>query len=229
MENRLEGDEAMAKAHVYSLSQKAQDIISLVAKWRATPEHLRDHKSLTTLARAHGYKPDSRFFELAESAEVYQQLLVQHAGEAIEKIPSILEKCAQRALDGSAKHTEIYLEWCRKLITDTTFLGLQRPATSIADTLEHLTSQIDRIADFLNAVPVEAEVVTSRSALQSVETSPHHAPLASRSLGVGKEYEEGGQQPLQLPSNRDGRRSPSSRGELVPSRPSFSARVTAAR
>ena len=77
-----------------------EELIEALAEWYATPEVLRQTPSLNKLAGELGLTAGGRFYELAQSAEVYHRMLVKTAGGALRLAPHILHVLAEKALDG---------------------------------------------------------------------------------------------------------------------------------
>ena len=101
-----------------------ETIIEACAEWLATPQPLRDCKTLHQLALRLGIHGSGRFYALANSAEVYHRMLVKTAGGALRQAPHILNVVAERALAGHSHSAEIYLGFLRHVLTDKRFLQL---------------------------------------------------------------------------------------------------------
>jgi len=123
--------------------------VKLLAEWHATPEELRLSKSLTALAVDNGCIPNSSWFKLAHSDRVYHETMLIIAGSALGRAPAILKKLADDALSdnrNSTRAAEVYLEWSRKIITDSSLLERVAPNP---DTVGSLIDKLDTAIDVL--------------------------------------------------------------------------------
>ena len=96
--------------------------------------------SLNKLAGELGITAGGRFYELAQSAEVYHRMLVKTAGGALRLAPHILHVLAEKALDGHCRSAEIYLDFVRRVLTDERVLkALQPRPREVREVLEEVS------------------------------------------------------------------------------------------
>jgi len=120
-----------------SLRKHDPELLEKIADWHATPEPLREEKSLRELAQRLDVHPGGRFYELARSPEVYHRMLVKTAGSALKLAPHILYVLANKAMDGNARCAEIYLDFVRRVLTDDRIISALRPQQRDAEDLLH--------------------------------------------------------------------------------------------
>ncbi len=110
-------------------------LIEAMAEWQATPVVFRQDHTLSQLAHRLGVRPNGRFYELADSAEVYHLMLVRAAGKALKEAPQILWVLAEKAKDGNVRAAQVYLDFVRQVLTDERFLSKLKPAPQDAGTI----------------------------------------------------------------------------------------------
>lgn len=138
-----------------SLRKHDPELLEQLADWHATPEPLREEKSLRELAIRLDIHPGGRFYELARSPEVYHRMLVKTAGSALKLAPHILYVLAKKAMDGNARCAEIYLDFVRRVLTDDRIISALRPQQRDAEDLlndvsagaQEMLNLADRLGD----------------------------------------------------------------------------------
>ena len=95
-----------------------ETLIDALAVWHATPKPLRQIRSLNQLAGHLGVAAGGRFYELAHSPEVYQQMLVKTAGDTLQAVPHILHTLMERAKAGHVGAAKVYLDFLLQVLTD---------------------------------------------------------------------------------------------------------------
>jgi hypothetical protein len=143
-------------------------VIDLVVQWKATPEPLRQHNSLREFAIANGIKPSSDFYHLANSPDVFHQLLVGVAGNAIQATPDILEALADKARSGHVRAAEVFLDFVRKTITDESMIRSLRPTASVQTLLEEVKTATNDLLSFVQSLPESEE--EAKASLQEEAT-----------------------------------------------------------
>lgn len=137
-------------------SPPIEEMREVIAEWRATPDALREHKSLKALAEAHDWPLSSRFYEIANSGEVLHRALIISSAPSIERARAILDKLADRAInEGSIRAAEVWLHHNRTLLTDDKLLQHYGPK---ADPQALVSAAIDgaqEILQFLSDVSKE--------------------------------------------------------------------------
>lgn len=130
----------MSKRPLQSRPEKRERIISLVTNWKATPEHMRKHKSLNDLAKANGITPNNDFYAVANSPEVMMKLTTLIAGEELPEVQNVLAVLREQAKTGHVRSAEVYLEWVRKIVTDASLMEYVRPPQELTRTLNEISS-----------------------------------------------------------------------------------------
>jgi hypothetical protein len=145
------------------VTARHKERVALLSDWHATPEPLREDvlgaKNLKELAVKNGELPNQNWYKLADSAEVYHDTLVKVAGAALDKVPAVLEKLSDQAMEGQVRASEVLLEFIRKTITDEGFLSKLKPVTDVSEIFNRVASTADKLtelADRLGSDPVVA-------------------------------------------------------------------------
>jgi len=141
-----------------ALNTDQKFIVDLVVAWKSTPVGTKKASNLAALAKDNGLTPNTRFYELANSSDVYHNLLIGEAGRAIDELPAVLTACATRAKDGSPKHIEIYLNFVRQTLTDNKMMSTLRPEPAMVDAIAQTMDDVAQIKAMVAALPAtEAE------------------------------------------------------------------------
>jgi hypothetical protein len=129
-----------------------QHRIDALAAWQATPTDLREHKSLRAFITAQGWPYTQSIRELATSTEVYHQMLVTTAGEAIPRTKAILNRLADDALAGSNKAAELYLDFVRKTITDDNLMARIGPRVDTSQVIGEAFASASKLLHLAHSI-----------------------------------------------------------------------------
>ena len=147
----------MPRRHnLHRYSELQQRIIALAVDWKSTPSSLRPYNSLREAALAAGIDPTKEFYRLAESPDVYHQMLLGQAGNALQHVPAVLTSLVTTALAGersSVAAAEAFLEWTRKLLTDAKFLELAKPSPTIEASVDSIANSARIMAAYISRLP----------------------------------------------------------------------------
>lgn len=156
---RKEGHKPKANPNGSGDSPNKKKIIDAVVQHKMTPKEKREHKTLRQLAKSLGVSPNTYFYNLADSTDVYHQLLIHGTGESIAGVPQVLAVLKERALAGSNPAAEIYLNHIRHTITDDKFMRHLKPVIDpnafLNDTLSSATDLL-KLAHALGSNEEEA-------------------------------------------------------------------------
>ena len=158
--------------------EKRELIIDIVAKWKALPTELKEDKTLGELAKRHGISPNTDFYHVARSADVYHRMLTEVAGRGLDEAPEILNTLAQNAKEGHTRSAEVYLDFVRKTLTDDKLIAQVRPPKQIQDTLEKIGKGANEMLEIAKALsnPEEASAYLQSQAVDGefneVEVDP---------------------------------------------------------
>tara|TARA_B100001250_G_scaffold414428_1_gene452767 strand:+ start:6182 stop:6751 length:570 start_codon:yes stop_codon:yes gene_type:complete len=130
----------MAKRALARKPEKRERIIDLVVLWKSTPENMRKHKSLSELAKANDLTPNTDFYSIANSPEVMMKVTTSIAGEELNEVKNVLAVLRDQAKTGHVRSAEVYLEWIRKIITDSSLMEYVKPATDMNRTLKEISN-----------------------------------------------------------------------------------------
>jgi hypothetical protein len=148
-------------------SNDKSKIVNAVVNHMMTPEKERQHKSLKQLAKAIGVPSNTYFYNLADSTDVYHELMVRGAGEGIAAIPEILRSLKERALGGSNPAAEIYLNYIRQTITDDKLMKHLKPSIDPTQMLDETLSSAKDLLQLAHALGSdEAEARARMAALR---------------------------------------------------------------
>lgn len=166
-------------AHRFTPAQQA--MIQVAVEFLSTPEDLRVHASLKDAALAHGIDPTPAFYAIANSPAVFHQLLISHAGQALQSLPQVLTVVRDYAVNGSLDAAKLYLDWSRKVLTDARFLEIAAGNQSVHLAINSLANSAERMAAFLEslpdhpnaplALPVQATLISEGDAPEPPTTS----------------------------------------------------------
>lgn len=128
-----------------------REIVEAVAAWHATPTVMRKSANLAELASELNVTPNGHFYALADSAECYQMVLVNHSGSALKGMPDIMNVLHRMATDPvrpSVRAAEVYLDTIRKTITDTNMMSKLAPTNTFQETMVEAEKAARSLVDF---------------------------------------------------------------------------------
>ena len=148
-----EGAAPLSSPPKKSANKDDEELVDAIASWHATPEPLRNSKTLNGLAKELNIHAGGIFYALAHSPEVYHRMLVKTAGSALKLAPHILYVLGQKALEGHHGCAKIYLDFVRLVLTDEkiiqTFAPKRRERAELIQDVEAGAQEMLNLADKL--------------------------------------------------------------------------------
>jgi len=126
--------------------------VQAIAAWSALPPDQRVPSTLSELASSLGVHADGRFYDLADSSDVWHQRLLHSATNGMGRVSEVLDAMADKASTGNAAAAGVFLDYIRKVITDKSFVDHMRDKpTDLTLALNQTERSVQELLTFARA------------------------------------------------------------------------------
>lgn len=143
-------------------TQHRKEIVdAVVAHYITSPEH-RQHKSLASVAKSLGLKPNTYFYNVADSTDVYHQMLVSSTGESIKDMKQVMDVLKEKAIKGSVPAAKEFLTQIRTVMANEQFMRYLKPTIDPVSMVNDTVNAAKDLLSFAQALGEDEEEARRR-------------------------------------------------------------------